>query len=111
MCFHLSQAHDGPHGLGIVARRLCFGIDVLDVVGDAFFLFFQPLDTFDEPTQLVGRDIAFTHYDLQLVWRTRHGPMTQWKRRLVAGSEEHTSELQSLMRISYAVFCLTKNNK
>src|SRR3546814_10580050 len=27
-------------------------------------------------------------------------------------SEEHTSELQSLMRISYAVFCLkTKNNK
>src|SRR3546814_5088982 len=26
-------------------------------------------------------------------------------------SEEHTSELQSLMRISYAVFCLKKNNK
>src|SRR3546814_5192851 len=25
-------------------------------------------------------------------------------------SEEHTSELQSLMRISYAVFCLKKNN-
>src|SRR3546814_4206580 len=25
-------------------------------------------------------------------------------------SEEHTSELQSLMRISYAVFCLTTNN-
>src|SRR3546814_2820753 len=36
--------------------------------------------------------------------------------RLTAGhrlwrSEEHTSELQSLMRISYAVFCLKKNNK
>src|SRR3546814_1863478 len=27
-----------------------------------------------------------------------------------ARSEEHTSELQSLMRISYAVFCLTKKN-
>src|SRR3546814_10800844 len=26
-----------------------------------------------------------------------------------ARSEEHTSELQSLMRISYAVFCLKKN--
>src|SRR3546814_8351067 len=26
-------------------------------------------------------------------------------------SEEHTSELQSLMRISYAVFCLKKNTK
>src|SRR3546814_6553964 len=28
---------------------------------------------------------------------------------LKASSEEHTSELQSLMRLSYAVFCLTKN--
>src|SRR3546814_5258453 len=31
----------------------------------------------------------------RIIWRTR--------------SEEHTSELQSLMRISYAVFCLKKN--
>src|SRR3546814_3468670 len=29
-------------------------------------------------------------------------------RRAVVRSEEHTSELQSLMRISYAVFCLKK---
>src|SRR3546814_5508356 len=29
-------------------------------------------------------------------------------RRVRARSEEHTSELQSLMRISYAVFCLKK---
>src|SRR3546814_2682586 len=28
----------------------------------------------------------------------------------VSRSEEHTSELQSLMRISYAVFCLKKKN-
>src|SRR3546814_4246745 len=33
-------------------------------------------------------------------------PMTMSNR-----SEEHTSELQSLMRISYAVFCLKKNKK
>src|SRR3546814_7764291 len=31
-------------------------------------------------------------------------------RYLVGRSEEHTSELQSLMRISYAVFCLKKKN-
>src|SRR3546814_8394591 len=31
--------------------------------------------------------------------------------RLSQRSEEHTSELQSLMRISYAVFCLKKKNK
>src|SRR3546814_6162675 len=32
-------------------------------------------------------------------------------RRSVARSEEHTSELQSLMRISYAVFCLKKQKQ
>src|SRR3546814_8849682 len=31
--------------------------------------------------------------------------------RVGARSEEHTSELQSLMRISYAVFCLKKQKK
>src|SRR3546814_10375108 len=30
--------------------------------------------------------------------------------RTVSRSEEHTSELQSLMRISYAVFCMKQNN-
>src|SRR3546814_8765801 len=43
---------------------------------------------------------------------TFHGRRSGWGSR----SEEHTSELQSLMRISYAVFCLkkkknTKNTK
>src|SRR3546814_8959311 len=33
------------------------------------------------------------------------------QRQLQDRSEEHTSELQSLMRISYAVFCLKKKNK
>src|SRR3546814_2041551 len=33
------------------------------------------------------------------------------ERSLILRSEEHTSELQSLMRISYAVFCLKKKQK
>src|SRR3546814_7675740 len=33
-------------------------------------------------------------------------PIFKWRERLFGRSEEHTSELQSLMRISYAVFCL-----
>src|SRR3546814_9239649 len=37
-------------------------------------------------------------------------PPAQAFRRPLFRSEEHTSELQSLMRISYAVFCLTKNS-
>src|SRR3546814_1761552 len=42
-----------------------------------------------------------------LLWRQRverHQPV----RDVAERSEEHTSELQSLMRISYAVFCLKK---
>src|SRR3546814_4338709 len=34
-----------------------------------------------------------------------------WRRQRSCRSEEHTSELQSLMRISYAVFCLKKKTK
>src|SRR3546814_7423616 len=37
--------------------------------------------------------------------------MTRAQRCAAERSEEHTSELQSLMRISYAVFCLKKNKK
>src|SRR3546814_20476984 len=37
--------------------------------------------------------------------------MTTRGRLIDSRSEEHTSELQSLMRISYAVFCLKKKNK
>src|SRR3546814_1341893 len=59
-----------------------------------------------------------------LILRIAHGPMVPPPdgRRQQAGadrsvirpsrrSEEHTSELQSLMRISYAVFCLKKKTK
>src|SRR3546814_7296091 len=41
--------------------------------------------------------------------RARHHPFGAVRTRAARGrSEEHTSELQSLMRISYAVFCLKK---
>src|SRR3546814_20677702 len=39
-------------------------------------------------------------------WPLQHGAAIGIER-----SEEHTSELQSLMRISYAVFCLKKKKK
>src|SRR3546814_9118179 len=39
------------------------------------------------------------------------GAAAHRRRQYRSRSEEHTSELQSLMRISYAVFCLKKKNK
>src|SRR3546814_4041888 len=46
-------------------------------------------------------------------WPRRRPPPTANRggRRSCRRSEEHTSELQSLMRISYAVFCLKKKKK
>src|SRR3546814_6943561 len=48
----------------------------------------------------------------QWVWYHQISATAQWRcsqfGRRVGRSEEHTSELQSLMRISYAVFCLKK---
>src|SRR3546814_6193833 len=48
-------------------------------------------------------------------WRPADGRFQQhssgtWMAGVAGRSEEHTSELQSLMRISYAVFCLKKKN-
>src|SRR3546814_8178450 len=45
----------------------------------------------------------------------RNGSSPEWMAKQLKAigqrSEEHTSELQSLMRISYAVFCLKKKKK
>src|SRR3546814_2947061 len=49
------------------------------------------------------------HSDLQIRAEGRLGLGRATRQRLK--SEEHTSELQSLMRISYAVFCLKKKQK
>src|SRR3546814_1018127 len=43
--------------------------------------------------------------------QSKYGGMRRHAQTLVHRSEEHTSELQSLMRISYAVFCLKKKKK
>src|SRR3546814_4734888 len=46
-----------------------------------------------------------------LSFRATPSPLRERLQPRALRSEEHTSELQSLMRISYAVFCLKKKNK
>src|SRR3546814_10704739 len=55
----------------------------------------------------VGLDAVLAAGGGEAAGHADHAPL----RRRVGRSEEHTSELQSLMRISYAVFCLKKKNK
>src|SRR3546814_11330185 len=51
-------------------------------------------------TDTQAKAFRFNPFDLTKVWPQREYPR----------SEEHTSELQSLMRNSYAVFCLKKKH-
>src|SRR3546814_9548089 len=48
---------------------------------------------------------------VEAAYAAAYPDILELKRDVFARSEEHTSELQSLMRISYAVFCLKKKNK
>src|SRR3546814_8645278 len=47
----------------------------------------------------------------QCVLAFSYSQTPSWGTLFIARSEEHTSELQSLMRISYAVFCLKKKKQ
>src|SRR3546814_5719049 len=59
-------------------------------------------------TVAVDSEGQSVHHLAPLVWQEKIK-----REKLLEGvrSEEHTSELQSLMRISYAVFCLKKKTK
>src|SRR3546814_7842269 len=59
----------------------------------------------DEMTQ-IREEVSFTKG--RIIVRGKLVSRGQGKRADYIRSEEHTSELQSLMRISYAVFCLKK---
>src|SRR3546814_1729838 len=75
-----------PQGPGIVNVSLAYAVQG------------KPLDHSDEAYLLICRIIAQALEE--------HGVDAHTQ--AVDRSEEHTSELQSLMRISYAVFCLKK---
>src|SRR3546814_9627980 len=86
--------------LPFVARERCFALKG----GTAINLFVRDL-----PRLSVDIDLAFVPVgDRASALREIDAAFHRIKRSLEGRSEEHTSELQSLMRISYAVFCLKK---
>src|SRR3546814_6450797 len=75
------------------------------------------IDMDDRPAFVgIGPDLAHNarivaigdETDVLAVRLQRHGKIKRFRNFPHLRSEEHTSELQSLMRISYAVFCLKK---
>src|SRR3546814_10566209 len=97
------------------ARRVCgveFGLaDLAVLVGihrrEAFVMAFR---TLGGPFLLhrLAMGFAFRLGDRAILVRVDLGELLV---QLLLRSEEHTSELQSLMRISYAVFCLKKKKQ
>src|SRR3546814_2611928 len=87
-----SQPADGMPPVG---RQLGQGLQDEGPLGQPGMRQHQPACTIDD-TVVVGQQI-------QVEGTARIGH--------AARSEEHTSELQSLMRISYAVFCLKKKKQ
>src|SRR3546814_4430047 len=79
-----------------------------------FFLFAEGLSTVKRPlVALVFCVLLFLFFALLFCSGrniTKNG-RSKRNRRGTRRSEEHTSELQSLMRISYAVFCLKKQTE
>src|SRR3546814_3656737 len=61
----------------------------------------------DRPVGELAAALGVTQAQAQAV----HDDIRAKRRTTAYRSEEHTSELQSLMRISYAVFCLKKKKK
>src|SRR3546814_10305529 len=72
-------------------------------------LIFAPDACHAEPAIALQREEPFIEALLRLVGRI--GEFVEAVAQDQARSEEHTSELQSLMRISYAVFCLKKKKQ
>src|SRR3546814_8376710 len=71
-----------------------------------FDMVYAPLET---PLLRQSRSLGFEAVDgLQMLVAQAAGAFQKF---FGVRSEEHTSELQSLMRISYAVFCLKKKKK
>src|SRR3546814_9978871 len=118
LCQRLTDHRDMTEIFEVVAH-----VDLIDIgIGEVTTRDQLQAQRFQQrPRGEVERDIG-AGIGLCLVQEQGHVPIVLAERHLVGGgnrlntgkrsealrSEEHTSELQSLMRISYAVFCLKK---
>src|SRR3546814_3961900 len=92
VCFADASAFNGNDHAG---RHAAYGFGILDVYGGGC-------------TNARALHHSGARTPCRLVRRIEGGKAMNWTSPAEFRSEEHTSELQSLMRISYAVFCLKK---
>src|SRR3546814_3811008 len=71
---------------------------------------FYMIATFEGPLLSIKTVNSLSHYTDWTIGHVHAGTLG-WVAMISIRSEEHTSELQSLMRISYAVFCLKQKKQ
>src|SRR3546814_5573403 len=99
-----------PPGLGMI-------FPIADRIGTRMNMMETVLDVPQQ--EVITRDNALVQVDGVIFYQVLNAAAAAYEVRnlerailnLTMRSEEHTSELQSLMRISYAVFCLNKKTK
>src|SRR3546814_5488110 len=107
--FRIRGFVDGTSSLPIILPVICLGVAML-----IFFAWIEWPNDLIWPLNLFAITIAhitFCFPFVTMVVRSRlasFNPEEEEAAKDLGRSEEHTSELQSLMRISYAVFCLKK---
>src|SRR3546814_2795996 len=103
--FALSEG--GDHAFTVEAPKIKFGVGSLREIGDdARALGMTRVALYTDPRVAEMESVATAKQALE-----KAGIGVEIYAQVeVERSEAHTSELQSLMRISYAVFCLTKKN-
>src|SRR3546814_13345956 len=104
----------------IMLFNMCVTVMMLLLLCDVFFLMIRRpprstrTDTLFPYTTLFrshGYQECYTPYIVNSSTLFGTGQLPKFKDDMFWRSDEHTSELQSLMRISYAVFCLKKNKE
>src|SRR3546814_3661916 len=117
---HLGTLFDGNEGCSRhPGKARTFGRDELDLLVKEKFehtRFLYPYPDYKIPDCVLSEEFLKSGHAAEIISqipsRDYCRPMRSfWNETFASRSEEHTSELQSLMRISYAVFCLKKKNK
>src|SRR3546814_3543456 len=104
-----SDLQRAVRGLKHDLRERPGGVEPMAVKADIIFAALHPVDR--QPVDELGVRRAAQPPEKRDPAADRLRPASEAAHRAFARTEEHTSELQSLMRNPYAVFCLQKNTR
>src|SRR3546814_1119453 len=96
-------------GRSVDAEAIAKCIETMPGAGELLRGFFQCVDDRIFRPDVID-EVAFIAKEADVVSSVMDDKLGVTVQEIKNRSEEHTSELQSLMRISYAVFCLKKKN-